>query len=52
MYDDDTIVPTKLRKGNVFSHVCASVHRGFHVNITHHALDLNIQVPSGHVKTC
>ena len=44
----------KLRKGNVFSHVCPSVSQSFcpcgkgggHVTITHDALDLNIKPPA------
>ena len=36
--------PTKLWEGNVFSHVCLSIHGGSHVTIIHDALDFTIQV--------
>ena len=40
-------LPTKLREGNVFSHVCRSishsVHRWLHMIITHEELDLTVQ---------
>ena len=40
-------LPTKLRKGNVFSRACLSVilpTGGSHVTITHNALDLTLQL--------
>ena len=37
--------PTKLREGNVFTHVCLFVQRGSHVTITHNALDLIVRLP-------
>ena len=38
--------PTKLRKGNVFSHICVCLGRGdSHVTVTHDTLDLAAQRP-------
>ena len=38
--------PPKIREGNVFTHVCLSVHtEGPHVTISHYALDLTVQGP-------
>ena len=38
----------KLGEGNVFTHVCLSVHRGkgLHLTIAHDALDFTLQAPT------
>ena len=42
-----TSLAKKLFEGNVFSHVCLTVHGGSHVTTTHDAIDQSI---TGHLK--
>ena len=42
-----TSLAKKLFEGNVFGHVCLTVHGGSHVTTTHDAIDQSI---TGHLK--